>query len=76
MFFLAVYSLPSSRSNGNKKVQKFLKTFCFGKRLLYLLFGKNIDALFWDDMLLSLYEDHDIIQVISKKAHRSFIKSL
>ena len=54
---LAVYSLPISRSSGNKKVQKFLRTFCFGKRLLYILFGKNIDALFWDDMLVSLYED-------------------
>ena len=53
---ICINTLPTAKSNGNPKLRKFLQAFGFGKRILFLLFAKNIDSLFWDEMLLSLFD--------------------
>ena len=37
-------------------MEHFLMKFGFGKRILLLLFEKNLESLFWDEMLSGLFK--------------------
>lgn len=56
-FTWSLASLPYAKSQGNKHIRKYLSQFSIGKRILFMLFEKNCDALFWDEMLQELFAE-------------------
>lgn len=55
-FFWAIQNVPYTKSYGNHQMEHFLIKFGFGKRILLLLFEKNLESLFWDEMLSGLFK--------------------
>ena len=50
-----MWCLPHAKSSGNKEVNQYLSDFTIGKRILFMLFEKNVDAIFWEELLQDLF---------------------
>ena len=51
----SMWCLPHAKSSGNKEVNQYLSDFTIGKRILFMLFEKNVDAIFWEELLQDLF---------------------